>query len=69
MLGHAFYPLPHRAQVEIHLDFEQKWYHKNDSNLASDEVSLLSVLTHEIGQVGARAFEGIILQLCSHSTH
>ena len=49
VLGHAFYPLPHRAHVEIHLDFEEKWYYNNDSNLAGDEISLLSVLTHEIG--------------------
>lgn len=49
ILGHAYYPYPHRSFVEIHIDYEENWYYKNDTNLPYDQISLLSVLTHEIG--------------------
>lgn len=46
ILGHAFYPSIYSQKVEIHLDKDEKWCYYNCSSL---QISLLSVLLHEIG--------------------
>lgn len=49
VLGHAYPPYFLENKTEIHINLDQKWYYKNDSNVNYDQISLLYVLIHEIG--------------------
>lgn len=49
VLGHIFYPNYNYSTVEIHIDSDELWCLEVVSkNYPSDEISLLTVLIHEI---------------------
>jgi len=51
-LGHAYLPSVNNTKcLEIHLDADEKWYYELDYNVPNGYISLLNVLTHEIGHI------------------
>lgn len=49
VLGHALYPRPTKCVTEIHMDYHERWYSKNDANVLAGQVSFLQVFNHKIG--------------------
>ncbi|GJQ72585.1 hypothetical protein Trydic_g8902 [Trypoxylus dichotomus] len=47
-LAHAFHPVIDNC-VEIHLDAQEDWYMGEGAAIGVNQISLLSVLIHEIG--------------------
>ncbi|XP_049816596.1 uncharacterized protein LOC126263546 [Schistocerca nitens] len=49
VLAHANYPNSNNDVVEIHMDQDEDWYFKIDTNTPKEKINFYAVLVHEIG--------------------